>query len=68
MDAVLVLCSGLPRRTNATLAIFNNKLDMSIPNYHGSQDTLWEEFRIDKVLTHMYSLVDHGSPACLRVS
>ena len=40
---------SVARRSNATLAVFNNKLDMSIDNYHGSQDTLWEDFRIDKV-------------------
>jgi hypothetical protein len=37
------------RRSNATLAVFNNKLDMTVPNYHGSQDTLWEDWKIDKV-------------------
>ena len=36
-------------RKSSTLAVFNNKLDMSVPYYHGSQDTTWEEFKIDKV-------------------
>jgi ubiquinol-cytochrome c reductase iron-sulfur subunit len=31
--------------------VFNNKLDTSVPFYHGSQDRLWEDFKIDKSVT-----------------